>query len=501
MTKAAAPAKTTSSPTRERIRVKAKGEPIVATRDSFQNLTARLGIGAQNLASQSTYAINPITRNRMMLEYAYRGSWIVRAAVDMIADDMTREGLLFEKGLEPDAASQMRADISELNVMGAMGETIKWARLYGGACGYIMIDGADPSEPLRVDTIGKGQFRGIMPFDRWQMQTSLSDVITEPGPDLGRPKFYTVTSFWTTLQGQKIHHSRMLRFEGDPLPYWQKIAEMGWGASILEALFDRLQMFDSTSNGMAQLVYRAHLRVMSIDGLRNAIMQGSKAMEGVAAQLDWTRQMQSIEGLSIVDAKDKFEALTYSFSGLSDVLLQAAQQLSGALQIPLVRLFGQSPSGLNSSGESELRTYYDGIGSKQERHRAAFNKLARIIHFSSLGRAPAPEFDFKFAPLYELSATEKADIAVKVTSAVDTAVAGGLIDAPTAMQELRQSADVTGIFTNITDEAIELAKIEPPPAPVAEPPPGAELEADPGNGAPGARGAWGDVLRSLREVA
>ena len=30
---------------------------------------------------------------------------------------------------------------------------------------------------------------------------------------------------------------------------------------------------------------------------------------------------------------------------------------SGALQIPLVRLMGQSPAGLNSAGESDLRTY------------------------------------------------------------------------------------------------------------------------------------------------
>jgi hypothetical protein len=38
------------------------------------------------------------------------------------------------------------------------------------------------------------------------------------------------------------------------------------------------------------------------------------------------------------------------------VLLQFAQQLSGALNIPLTRLFGQSPAGMNSTGEGDLHS-------------------------------------------------------------------------------------------------------------------------------------------------
>jgi len=45
---------------------------------------------------------------------------------------------------------------------------------------------------------------------------------------------------------------------------------------------------------------------------------------------DMIRVMQSNEGLTLIDAADKFETHTYSFSGLSDVLMQFAQQLSGA---------------------------------------------------------------------------------------------------------------------------------------------------------------------------
>ena len=92
-----------------RVRVQAGSSRTV---DSFQNLKARLGVGSDNLLSQSRYALNPVTRNRIQLEFAYRGSWIVRAACDIIAEDMTREGFHFEKGVEPDDSDKMQSDIT-----------------------------------------------------------------------------------------------------------------------------------------------------------------------------------------------------------------------------------------------------------------------------------------------------------------------------------------------------------------------------------------------------
>ena len=49
---------------------------------------------------------------------------------------------------------------------------------------------------------------------------------------------------------------------------------------------------------------------------------------------------------------------------------------------------------------------------------------------------------------------------------MSTAFEKGIIDQATAMQELKQSSDATGVFSNITDEQIEEAKMAPPPMPV-----------------------------------
>src|SRR4051812_28275939 len=72
------------------------------TLDSITNFVSRIGLGQQNQLSASTYNYHPISRIATMMEWAYRGSWIVGAAVDIIADDMTRMGVHMNADTPPD---------------------------------------------------------------------------------------------------------------------------------------------------------------------------------------------------------------------------------------------------------------------------------------------------------------------------------------------------------------------------------------------------------------
>lgn len=443
----------------------AGGKTIAAkVADSFQNLLARVGLGAGSQNDASQYGFSPISRNRIQLEFAYRSSWIAGKAVDAFADDMTREGVTVQCDIEPDQLEQLEKAAGKLKLWDAINDTVKWSRLYGGAIAVLLIDGQNPSTPLRRDTIQQGQFKGLLVLDRWMIQPSLEDLVTEYGADLGMPKFYTVLADAKALVNQRIHHSRVLRLDGVELPYWQRIAENGWGQSVLERLWDRLIAFDSTTDGAAQLVYKAHLRTYKVKGLRQLIASGGKAFEGLIAQIDAIRRFQSNEGLTLMDAEDDFQTHQYTFSGLNDVLLQFGQQLSGAMDIPLVRLFGQSPAGLNSTGEGDLRNYYDSIKQQQERKlRVAVEKIYDVLYRSTFGDAPPDNMTITFNPLWQVSDAEKATIAGSVTDAVTKASDSGLIDRHTALKELRQSSAVTGVFSNITDKDIKEAENEPPP--------------------------------------
>lgn len=433
------------------------------TADSFTNLEARVGIQAANQAAKGHYTFDLVSRNRIQMEAAYRSSWICGMAVDAVAEDMTRAGIELASDINPDDAERIYGTMEQFQVWDALCDTVKWARLYGGAIAVMLIDGQDVSTPLDVETIGKDQFKGLLVLDRWLVLPSLQDLVTEYGPNLGKPKFYTVVADGMALRNQRIHHSRVLRIDGVELPYWQRIAENLWGQSVLERLWDRLLAFDSTTEGAAQLVYKAHLRTYKVKKLREIIAAGGSTFEALLKQIDLIRRFQSNEGMTLMDSDDDFEAHQYAFSGLDNVLLQFGQQISGALQIPLVRLFGQSPAGLNATGESDLRTYYDKVAQQQDRKlRAGLNVLLDVIHRSALGKAPDKKFGFEFRPLWQITDAEKAEIAEKLARALSQTYDMGIIGRKTAMNELRKSSHVTGVFSTITEEEIDEADDEPP---------------------------------------
>ena len=86
--------------------------------DGFDNFVSRLGLNNNNTLSAGTYTFNYITRNRILLEAAYRGSWIVGAIIDNPAEDMTRAGIDITTAKKDDAdikkiQSSMRAAVSK----------------------------------------------------------------------------------------------------------------------------------------------------------------------------------------------------------------------------------------------------------------------------------------------------------------------------------------------------------------------------------------------------
>lgn len=439
----------------------------VATDDSFVNFAQKLGVGADNALTSATYGYNPISRNRTLLEWIHRGSWLGGVAVDLIADDMTRKGIDFVSEMEPQDGEKVERLAQTLGIWNTMNETIRWSRLYGGALAVMLVDGQDMRTPLRLDTVGKGQFKGLLCLDRWMVDQDLSDLVTEYGPHLGLPKYYTVQANAPALRGQVIHHSRLaLRLEGVQLPYQQRLTENFWGISVLERLYDRMIAFDSASTGAAQLVYKSYLRTLTIEGMREIAAAGGKPLEGLIRYTEIMRRFQGIEGITMIDGKDKFETQQHgAFSGLSDVLNQFGQQISGALQIPLTRLFGQSPAGLNSSGDSDIRTYYDGIRQQQRKTMGQGVQTIYKLCAQSEGIKLPDNFAVDFKSLWDLDDVQKADVASKSTETVVKAFDAGLISQQVALKELRQSSRTTNLFTNITQKEIDAADDETgPPA-------------------------------------
>lgn len=442
------------------------------TSDSFQNFMMGVGIGTDSPLTGNTYGYNPITRNRTRLEWMYRGSWVAGVGIDIIADDMTREGVEITGQLKPEETEGIEELAVELKVWDQLNEAIKWGRLYGGAIAIMLVDGQDFSTPLRWETIGPGQFCGLLVVDRWMVTPSLENLVTTMGPDLGKPKFYTVEALAPALRGAKIHYSRVIRLQGDDLPYWQWVAENMWGMSVLERLYDRLSSFDAATTGAAQLVFRSYLRYLKIEKFRDIVATGGPALKGLQEMIMSMRMFASNEGVVLLDAKDAVETVqNTTMTGIAECLTQLAQQISGGWQIPLVRLLGQSPAGLNSTGESDLKTHYDNIRKKQ--HSDLKNGVTTIYRCMARSRGiqPPQGFGVRFKPLWQITEDQKSQIAQRDTQTVLSVWSEGKISDRRALEELRNSSHVTNRW-NLSDEEIEAASdVVEPPAPETEPPP------------------------------
>lgn len=450
------------------------------TTDGYDNFISKLGLNNDNALSGGGYEFNLVTRNRLLLEAAYRGSWIVGVVVDSVAEDMTRAGIDINTSA-PDDLSILEKAMTRLQIWQSIATNIKWGRLYGGSIGIIQIKGQDLSTPLNLDSIGKDQFQGIVVYDRWQLNPVLSPVI-DSGPMMGLPAFYQIVNNPAWIDPnlkqnslQTVHYSRCIRYTGIDLPYYQAITENMWGESILERLWDRLISFDNASLSAGQLIDRANLRTVGIDGLREIIAAGGEALAGLVSQFEMMRQLQVNEGLTLLDKEDTFQSTAYSFAGLSDMLLQFGQQLAGASGIPLVRLFGQSPAGLSATGEADIRMYYDNINAQQEaKLRDPFEVLLKVMWRSVYGKPAPDDLEFTFTPLWQMSAMDKATIAKSNAETITGAFDAGLVSQKVAMMELRDSSGDTGLFSNISDEDINSAEEDAAPLP-DEAPPGQEV--------------------------
>lgn len=435
--------------------------------DAFSNVLARLGAGTPNLLEGTEYSLQRMSRDFNTLNALYRESWIVRRIIDVIPADMLKNWITITSGLDPDVEKRLSLTLRRTQLIDKIKRGMQWGRLYGGALGVMLVkhQGYDLSQPLQLDWIMPGDFAGLLIFDRWNGVNPSSELIEDiSDPDYGFPKYYTVTD--PAGGGSvKIHHSRVVRFTGNTLPFWEEIAEMQWGASVVESIFDELRKRDNVSWNIAQLTFMANIRVLKMQDLGQLLAStDNESQAELLRTLEAQNMLLNNMGMQVMDAADGLETHQYTFGGLSDCYQQFIMDISGAAEIPVTRLFGRSPSGLNATGESDLQNYYDMIAEKQESYlRPILNKVLPPFIISTLGSLP-DDFDFEFDPVAEPTDKERADLAKCGTDNVVAAYNAGLISQRTALKELKQQSERTGVWTNITDEDIERASdsVEPP---------------------------------------
>lgn len=432
----------------------------VTTLDAFSNPLFQLGYGSQSPLEATEYPLTRMTDNYALLNSLYRDNWVVQNVVGLMVDDMLREWYKLGGSISPDYLDELARVERVAKVREKLAEGLRWGRLYGGAAGLILIRGQEGmlDQPLDLETIMPGSFAGLMILDRWCGITPDMGLVTDMGdPDFNMPDYYMVNNAEGRIVA-RVHHSRIIRFTGRDLPYLERIAEMYWGESEVEALYKDVVAHDNVSANIAALTFRANIDTMEVQSLEQLFALGSTEQQRRFWNVMQAQSvMRSNFGYQLVNKGDKITNTQYTFTGLQEVYESMCLNLCGASHYPMTKLFGRSPAGMDATGEGDLKNYYDYVDSQREaKVRPALEKLLPIMAMSAWGAVP-DSLEISFPPLWTPTATETAEIALKKAQAIRDTFQAGLFQADTAMKELKKLEEETGMFGAISDEEISAA--------------------------------------------
>lgn len=368
--------------------------------DSLQNFVAGLGT-SRDKAIASTYAVTPLSDYD--LSAMYRTSWLARKIVDIIPLDATRQWRKWQA--DKDQIGLIEATEKRLGLRVKIKDAITKARLFGGAGIYIGTRDLDPSKPLDPARIGKDGLLYLAVIPRQQL--SATEIENDPiSPRYGLPKMYQVAGAGTT---QFIHPSRLVIFIGNPLPdnTLADGAQYGWGDSVLQSALDAIKNADSIQANVASMVFESKVDVVKIPQFMDQV-NDKQYRTRLYERLQLAATAKGVNGMLVLDSEEEYETKQLSFGNLPELMDRTMQAPCAAADIPATRFMGQSPAGMSSTGESDMRNYYDRVKAVQELDIGpAMQILDECLIRSALGNRPEDVF-YEWASLWQSTPEQRA---------------------------------------------------------------------------------------------
>ena len=387
--------------------------------DGLQNVLIGMGTGRDKAQYTKTTATVFLAQEE--LENLY-GEWLPRRIVDIYADQATRKGfkvLFGGDGVNAEEVQGVEQIIEDLYILEHLNLAAKNSRLYGGACLLLFIDDGRPAY-MPVDKKNIRRIEEIECLDRWQ----IAPVINEENLyDYSKATYYQIISGDLINEPTLtyIHKDRILRFDGDWLPYRIRQRNYGWGMSCLQTVYDSFRHYWTGLNSAATLLTEFDIFVHKVRGLAAMLAAGKES--SIRDRLQVNDMSKSIyRGYAIDAEKEELEFISRNFSGIGEVLEKLRVDIIGASKIPHTVLFGESPSGLGATGRSEERDFAKTLADYQSVHfKRPIKKLMELIMLSKEGptNGQLPDsWRIAFNPLFELNEREMADVRARV-AAVD----------------------------------------------------------------------------------
>ena len=384
--------------------------------DGWMNLFSGLGTKADK--KKSTKAVPNGFLMDAELEIVYADDGLGARVIDLLPEDMMKQGWHYEFENEKEGMDNYSKTYDEIfkNIKAndKISKALKWARLYGG--GLILLgvfDGEAMDTPLNLNKIKSFENLKIIPRNN-VMYGNIEFQMDPTLPHFGQAEYYWV-SFYTGRQYEniRVHYSRVIELHGVEIPSSDaSIIPMEfryWGISVLQRIQDRLKDLAASFGSLSNLFHELTIGKYKYKDLAE-IMASKDGEKLVQNRLQAMDMMKSSFHSILMDIDEDFVRDTISFGGVSEVLYQFMMMTSAATGYPMTKLFGISPGGLNSTGDSDMYQYYDMVRAKQQTELLPI--IERIVHIiSQWQRIPEPKIVFN--PLEQMTEKEQAELEEK----------------------------------------------------------------------------------------
>jgi len=368
--------------------------PQLTNLDGLVNVMTGLGT-AKSKRSYNTWQMTTLN-DWASLDACYVSNWIARKICDIPAEDMTREW----RRVKSDGAEEIQALEAQLLVPNMVQEAVTWARLYGGA-GILMLTGQDLTKPLRPELIKKGDLKRLLVLDRWDMAAMTTNTWDVLAANYLKPEFYSVRG-----GSMQVHHSHFARFTGERLPLRHMAQTQGWGDSVLRKCIEEITDMVAAKDGISELMQEANIDVITRQGLTDELSTDQDDM--ITKRYEMFSLMKSNIQMALLDGDETLDRMTLNLSGVAPIIELFMTWISGAANIPVVRMFGTSAKGLNATGEGDDRIYNDSIRAGQRSYLAEpMRTLDEVMVRSALGYWP-DDYDYTWNPLAQPNDLEMA---------------------------------------------------------------------------------------------
>lgn len=329
-----------------------------------------------------------------------------RTMHETLADECIRQwGKVTSAGeADPEKLAEIEAEIKRYDVSAVVRQAVIHDQGFGGAHVYFKLKGDENfrETPLVMKpfTVRKGSFEGLRVVEPYWVTPNYYNSIDPTAAD-----FYKPSSWW--MLGTETHATRLQTIISRPVADMLKPSYSFRGVSMTQLAMPYVDNWLRTRQSVSDAV-----KQFSISGVKTDMQQmlTPGAATDMANRAELINRYRDNRNLLFLDmATEEFFQVNTPLSGLDALQAQSQEQMSAVSHIPLVKLLGVTPTGLNASSEGEIRVFYDYVHGYQKNVLTSLMlNIVRVIQLSKFGEIDK-DIGWEWAPLMELTGLEAAD--------------------------------------------------------------------------------------------